>query len=528
MTQDQTRETRRRTSLFKGFAFGTVAGAAMVAFTVAMRLVWDAPSITELAADWYTARLPGEAIDFLLTNLSFSAKPLMFAGLLVCQVLIGGVVGIVYFRIEGRWPAAEYGAWSRGFWSGALLWLLSMFTLVPVFGGGVFAVSVPTGSTRMVLASLGGFVAYGLVMAFFTVTEARGGLFAKSDGSRRAFLRRAAIWTAAGAAGLYGLKIAGGEIGSRLSLSGSNRTKGVLSTEVTPNEEFYVVSKNIIDPTVNLAEWRLEVKGGLVEEPFSMDYEELTSLPSVEQFVTLECISNDVGGDLISNARWRGVPLKLFLDKAGLKPGIVDISFQAWDGYQESLALDMAMQERVIVAFEMNAVPLPFEHGFPVRLIVPGFFGIKHVKWLTAIEPVDHDFQGYWQVRGWTDVPWMKTFSRFDIPRSRKEIVGDVVTLGGVAFAGDRGVSQVEVSPDGGETWMPVDRFSEPLSQYTWVIWTKEFTSNQGGKIKMRVRATDGRGDVQTEERVDSLPDGASGHHEIRIVFLGREGASTG
>ncbi|MCH8205783.1 MAG: molybdopterin-dependent oxidoreductase [Chloroflexi bacterium] len=526
MTQGRTQEILTRTSLIKGFVFGILAGFAMIVFTVAMRVVWDALSITELAADWFTERLPGGAIDFLLANLSFSAKPLMFVGLLVCQVLVGGVLGIIYTSVDHRWPAVESGAWSRGFWFGVLLWLLSMVTLVPIFGGGVFGASVPAGSTRLVFASLGAFVVYGLTLAFFLVTAARGGLFATDDRSRRAFLQRTGIWVAAGAAGLYGLKFVGERVASQVSLSGSHRTKGVLSTEVTPNDEFYVVSKNIIDPAVDVDKWRLEVEG-LVEEPFVLGYDEAKAMPSIEQFVTLECISNEVGGDLISNALWRGVPLRLFLERAGLKPGVVDVSFRAWDGYEESIPLDLAMEDRVIVAYEMNGEPLRPDHGFPMRLIVPGFFGIKHVKWLTAIKPVDYDFRGYWQERGWTDVPGVKTFSRFDIPRTRTEVLGSSVTLGGVAFTGVRGVSNVEVSADGGETWQPADRISEPLSPYTWVIWTKEFTPALRGELKLRVRATDGSGNVQTAERVDSIPDGASGHHQIRVEFPGGV-ASTG
>ena len=161
-------------------------------------------------------------------------------------------------------------------------------------------------------------------------------------------------------------------------------------------------------------------------------------MPPVEEYVTLECISNLVGGDLISNAKWRGVPLRMFLERARLKPSVVDISFYAQDGYSESIPLEMAMRDEVIVAYEMNGEPLPSKHGFPARLIVPGYFGLKHVKWLTKIEPVVHDFRGYWQQRGWTDVPWVKTFSRIDVPSHMSVIEGGMLSLGGVAFAGDR------------------------------------------------------------------------------------------
>ena len=181
----------------------------------------------------------------------------------------------------------------------------------------------------------------------------------------------------------------------------------------------------------------------------------------------------------------------------------------------------MAIRDEVIVAFEMNGEPLPHEHGFPARLIVPGFFGLKHVKWLTAIEPVDHDFRGFWQERGWTDVPYVKTFSRFDIPQNRSEVsAGGSVMVGGVAFAGDRGIKAVEVSADGGRTWIPADSIGEPLSPFTWVIWTREFRVPDVGPLTLTVRATDVDGSVQTNKRVDSLPDGATGRQSIELIVF--------
>ena len=262
--------------------------------------------------------------------------------------------------------------------------------------------------------------------------------------------------------------------------------------------------------------WILEIDGE-VEVPYWVDYQQLVTMPSVEEYVTLECISNLVGGDLISNAKWRGVPLRAFLERARLKPGVVDIAFYAQDGYSESIPLEMAMRDEVMVAYEMNGEPLPSKHGFPARLIVPGYFGLKHVKWLTKIEPVVHDFRGYWQQRGWTDVPWVKTFSRIDVPSHESVIEGGTVSLGGVAFAGDRGISNVEVSVDGGATWTAADSISEPLSPYTWVIWRAELPA-PGAEFGVRVRATDGEGAVQTAEVAKSLPSGATGHHAIRLM----------
>jgi DMSO/TMAO reductase YedYZ molybdopterin-dependent catalytic subunit len=505
-------------SLKRGLTSGLIAGGFMVLATIVLRLTVSAFSITELAADWFTSVLPGQVIDFLLETLSFSAKPLMFVGLLVAQVIIGGLLGILYTTISNRWPLEESAEWGRAIAFGAALWILSLLILVPAFGGGFFASEAPGGTLRFALLSLIPFGVYSIALAVLLSDAHRGSTQSARYNQRRDFLKKAGIWAAVITVGIYSVDFLIKLGRAQMSPSRAFRTQGVLSTEITPNDEFYVVSKNIIDPTVSLSDWSLEIKG-LVENSFTLTYDELRAMPSVEEFVTLECISNPVGGSLISNARWKGVPLKRVLERAGLNPGIADVSFQAWDGYTESIPLEMAMRDEVMIAYEMNGKPLPDEHGFPARLIVPGYFGLKHVKWLTAIEPVNTDFKGYWQRRGWTDAPYVKTFSRFDIPQNRAEIVGEAVPLGGVAFAGDRGISKVEISGDDGQTWTPASEISQPLSPYTWVIWKTNYSPGRVGQIVLSVRATDGDGIVQTSEEQDTLPDGATGHHEIVVNF---------
>lgn len=507
----------------KSFWFGAVAGAVMVSFIIAMRTLGNAQSLPELAADWFTVFLPAAFLDFLLETLVFSAKPLMFLGLLLTQIVVGGLLAVLYARVAGRWPTTEPGEWTRTIGFSGVLWLLTMFTLVPVFGGGFFASKVIGGSMTFILTSIGAFAIYGIALGYFFTQSAQGRPGAASYSTRRAFIKNTGAWLVIGGAAAFGLKFVIEQLGPRASSSGAFRTAGVLSTEVTPNDEFYIVSKNFIDPEVSLEGWNLGI-AGLVENPFLLTYDEIIAMPSVEQFITLECISNSVGGDLISNAKWKGVPLKLILERAKLKPGVIDISFQATDGYSESIPLEMAMSDDVLVAYQMNGEPLPFKHGFPVRLIAPGYFGLKSVKWLGSIEPIDRDFKGYWQQRGWTDEPYVKTFSRLDLPRSRSEIAGDSVMLGGVAFAGDRGISKVEISINAGVTWMPVDHISEPLSPYTWVIWTTEVAPPQEGRTLIKVRATDGEGEVQTAMAQGSLPDGSTGHHAITLFFVQNPG----
>ena len=523
MTESPPRGGLSHTRSGQGLVAGLVAGMAMVIFTVAVRLVWDALTMTELAAEWFTSVLPTAVFDLLLDRLSFSAKPLMFAGLLVAQVMVGGAIGAGYGRLVDGASSTATREWARALGLALALWMVSLMTLVPAFGGGFLALSARGGVLPFLVASLGAYAVYGLSLGYLLALFTHSTVDAVPQPARRRFLRQMLGWALFSVAAIYGVRFLLERAGARMSASGAFRTAGVLSTEVTPNDEFYVVSANIIDPIVNVENWTLEV-AGLVEEPITLTYDGLRAMPAVEQYVTLECISNEVGGDLVSNALWKGVRLSDILEIAVVGPGAQDVSFEAWDGYDESVSLSKAMSGEVMVAYEMNGQPLPNNHGFPARLIIPGFFGLKSVKWLTRIAPVDHDFQGYWQRRGWTDVPIVKTMSRFDTPASGTLHPLSPISLGGVAFASDRGISKVEISTDDGEIWTEVETTSKPLSRFTWVIWESTVIPAAYGRISLLVRATDGEGIVQTAERVNTLPDGATGQHQLRLTLSSEVG----
>jgi len=193
------------------------------------------------------------------------------------------------------------------------------------------------------------------------------------------------------------------------------------------------------------------------------------------------------------------------------------IVFHAADGYVDSFPMDYALRENVIVAYQMNGVPLPNSHGFPARIIVPGLYGMENVKWLTRIEPVPADFRGYWQRRGWADTAVINTMSRIDVPAVGARVPPVEMEVGGVAFAGDRGIDFVEFSADGGETWQRAET-SAPLSPYTWVLWRATWLPPETGRVFVTVRATDGAGETQTAVIRGNLPDGATGHHRISVL----------
>ncbi len=288
--------------------------------------------------------------------------------------------------------------------------------------------------------------------------------------------------------------------------------------EITPTNSFYHVSKNFFDPSPSANGWQLEIKGNYVKKPYTLTYKELTALPAEVVTVGMMCISNPIGGGLAGNALWKGVKLADLLTKAGLKPGIVDISMTAVDGYTDSIPLRKAMDPDVMLVWEMNGAPLTAQHGFPARLLVPGIYGMKHVKWITSFEPVNYDFKGFWQSpqQGWSDPADVNTMSRIDYPADgilqlKRQ------SLSGVAFAGSRSISKVEVSTDGGKNWDQA-YVKPPLSNTSWVLWGYDWTPTAAGQYTIKVRATDGKGNLQTAKVTDPYPYGATGYHTVKYV----------
>jgi DMSO/TMAO reductase YedYZ molybdopterin-dependent catalytic subunit len=303
------------------------------------------------------------------------------------------------------------------------------------------------------------------------------------------------------------------------------RLTALLASEITPTDLFYRVDINPIPPTVDVNSWQLEVKG-LVSQTLTITYEELRAMPSVQQIATLECISNKIGNDLISTAIWNGIRLKDLLEKSQVKPDAKYIVFRCADGYDVGIPLERGFQEGSILAYGMNGEALTAKHGYPVRAIIPGLYGMMNPKWITEIELVGEIYEGYWQKKGWANNAQYNTHSFIVIPGSdpvRKVfrslgalniVVGEEIPIAGVAFAGDRGISKVEVSSDGGATWKEA-RIKDPLSPYTWVLWATELNVTTKGNYKIIVRATDKTGKIQTSEARDPFPNGAMGYHIV-------------
>lgn len=295
-----------------------------------------------------------------------------------------------------------------------------------------------------------------------------------------------------------------------------------LTPLVVPNDRFYRIDTALTVPRVDVASWRLRVTG-MVERPLELTFADLTAMPAIEESVTLSCVSNEVGGDLVGNAIWRGIPLRDVLSRAGVRAGATQIVGRSVDGFTAGFPTEVALDGRpAMIAFAMNGEPLPAAHGFPARLVIPGLYGyVSATKWLaeielTTLEAVD----GYWIPRGWAKQAPIKTQSRIDVPRQGATVRAGTTPIAGVAWGGIRSISRVEVrvraqgnnSP--GE-WVEA-RLSEALSSSSWRQWVVEWPAS-AGSYQIEVRATDGEGRTQTEQRQSPAPDGATGWHRVTV-----------
>lgn len=292
------------------------------------------------------------------------------------------------------------------------------------------------------------------------------------------------------------------------------RPSSKLPPPITPNDNFYLTSYRS-PPTIRVKDWSLSVHG-LLARPMTLSYDQLCARPAVSQIVTLECVGNAVAGEDIGTAEWEGYPLRALLEEAGAEPDAVDVVFRASDEYSESIPFIRAMADDVLIAVKMNGAVLPPSHGFPARIIVPGHYGMKSVQWITEIEVVDHDYKGYYARKGWTEEAVVKTMSRIDVPGHGSSLKGLRHEIAGVAFAGVRGISSVEVSIDG-SAWRTAE-LGPPQSRASWVFWRYEWMAPRAGSYMLSVRATDGAGAVQSSMEQDAAPDGASGLHEITVT----------
>ena len=464
----------------RGFGAGVAAGAAATLVLFAFRVRAGVPMPQEALAEWMARQLPAPVFAFILATLQDSAKPLGFAVAVVVWLFGSGAAGML-----------AYGLFLPG---------LNRRRMPARLGKGRSASRASAGASWRAARAIP------LVM------------------HRRALLRRSALIVLVGGvvSRLGAWSEAAGTLASTTATGAAAAASDIfrwvagMPPEVTPNARFYQISKNYpFDPAVDVARWSLQVTG-LVGKPLRLSLNELlNAAPSVERYQTLECISNEVGGDLIGNAGWKGIRVRDILAMAEIRPVAKTIIWHSADGYFESVPVAVAMDAGALLAYEMNREPLPQKHGAPLRVLLPNRYGTKQPKWLTGIEAAGANFAGYWQRQRYSTQAVVKTSSAFTVEVKD----GGVVRLGGWAFAGRRGIAKVEVSADGGATWVPA-AVKEALGENCWQLWALEWTPPAPGDYSLLVRAVDGTETMQSGQW-RRLPDGAEGYHEVRIRFNG-------
>lgn len=284
---------------------------------------------------------------------------------------------------------------------------------------------------------------------------------------------------------------------------------------ITPTADFYRIDTALRVPVVDAASWKLRISG-MVDRELTFTYDQLLARDLVEIPITMQCVSNEVGGDLIGTARWLGVPLIELLDEAGVQDGAEQIMGVSVDGFTAGFPVEAGTDGRdALVVVGMNGHPLPREHGYPVRLVIPGLYGyVSATKWLSEIRLTTWDEEGYWIPRGWSRLGPIKTQSRIDKPRPGSPLEAGTQTIAGVAWAPHRGIGRVEVRVDEGP-WQRA-KLGEVPSPDTWVTWWLAWKATAGDHT-IEVRATDADGDVQTATVSRPDPDGATGHHQVRV-----------
>ena len=295
--------------------------------------------------------------------------------------------------------------------------------------------------------------------------------------------------------------------------------KGRIVQPITPNELFYCVTKNVVDPRVNADLWHLEV-GGLVKNAATWRFDDLMGFEMKEQETTLMCISNGLDAGLISNAAWKGFPLRDVLDRAIPLSGAARVRFHGVDNYTDTIPLEKALEPTTLLAYEMNGTELPGRHGYPLRLIVPGYFGEKNVKWLTRIEVTDANAKGFYETQGWGPDFITPTRSRIDVPDAWSSLsLGKLtgpIEVKGIAYGGNRGISRVEFSSDGGKSWRDAEIYYSG-GNLAWSLWKTEWMPGAPGDYTLVVRATDGEGDVQEWDEDRGAFSGVAGLHQIGV-----------
>jgi DMSO/TMAO reductase YedYZ molybdopterin-dependent catalytic subunit len=496
----EARRTQAQATFWHGFGWGCVAGLALVALMYLANLLLGLRPLPQLLNEPLLSLMPGFVFGFLIDKLQHAGKVVEELGLIVGMVIALGGLGGIASVASLRWTS-QY----LPFAFAAIGWIVVVAALLPIGGAGMLGLNDGIATP----------IEWAALFAIYAVVLQLGAQPAPGvDAGRRRLLTRLPL----GIAGFSILALAyrlGPDWYQAVFSAAGTGLRGI-SPSITPVDEFYIVSKNFVDPVVDGKSWKLTV-GGMADRSISLTLADLRALPSVTEYVTLECVSNNVGGPQISTGSFTGISLAGLVEMASPRAQASWVSFHARDGYTESLPLSMVRgQPEILVAYELDGAPLPTAHGYPARILIPGHYGMKGPKWLDAINLTDQEARGYWEQQGWDHSATVKTTSRIDTPQDGDIVKLGALEVGGIAFAGVRGISKVEFSTNGGGTWFEAP-FDPPLSNLTWVLWRMAWTPVSEGAYRLMVRATDGSGNLQSSGSAPSFPDGATGYHTIQV-----------
>ena len=510
-----TRNTPVTTTVTPGVAGALGAGVALGLAELLAGLFASVPSAVSAVGSYVVDVVP-PAIERAAIDLFGTAdKAVLAIGTAILALFIGALAGRA--AIRRRW---------------VLKVAFAVFAVVGIVAG--WAQPMAGAVTTPIAIGLAGYVGWRVGDGFIYPRVDSPSDLVPEDVARRRFLRgstAAGIAVASGAIGRSLIIDRSETVRENVSLSAPLTTVPPVRPEnslpvdqltpiIVPNDSFYRIDTALIVPRPNPDTWRLRVTG-MVRNQLEFSLDDLMSRELHERYVTIACVSNEVGGDLVGNAKWTGVRLSEVLDEAGVLDTASQIVGRSVDGWTAGFPTGAVYDGRdPIIAIGMNDEPLPPRHGFPARLIVPGLYGyVSATKWLEEIELTTWEaFDGYWVPRGWSKTGPIKTQSRIDRPSPGQRIAGDPAVIAGVAWAPTRGIARVEVSIDEGD-WIEAV-LSEPLADEAWVQWRAEVALAPDSAYSVAVRATDGDGATQTPIRTPVAPDGATGHHTVRFLTL--------
>ena len=505
---------------------GLAASLLTVTLMLILRVAAGIPTPVELFGDHILKLFNANTFVLILVTFAPNSKTVPLGLALLGMIGAGTLLGLLYATIvrvatpaQGKWPGRR--EWLTALAFASTMTLVRVLLFQEELRQNTFGYPIGWATLLSGLGLLADFVLYGLTLSLTYRALLPKQVSANADRNvqgRRLLLSRASVAALSIGASVASLGLIKSYLNNYTSYDGSTTpSPGGVTAPITPNSEHYVVTQNTVDPMPDINLWRLEV-GGLVHKPASYTYEEVQKLPSISRAVTLECIANPPRGHLISTAIWQGVTLRTLLEQqGGVQKGASHVAFYSVDGYTVSLPLDELLRVDTLLAWRMNGVDIPQRHGYPMRVLVPDHYGEENPKWLTRIEVTDHFVGGLYSDQGWYNGP-LHTMSRIDRPTDRVS-VGHNVEVGGIAFAGSRGIQKVEVSTDGGVSWHEA-KLQPALSQDSWVLWTWQWQPILAGTYTLVVRATDGTGDLQTEHMQGTVPNGATGYHVVKVMAV--------